>query len=224
FSAASALGLRGAQYTQSGFLPLPGVAKQGAPGRDRAAAAVVDYLRERPELETVVLAGFWAHRATGRSYRHQGDVWMDAGYDGSGVRYNASALSGGLGRLISAFPDRRFVILDGVAADAALDPRTYARRAIAARAPETAEAGAPAAKAATLRATYEPVLRRVAVSYPNVSYAPVFRELCDAELCPLFDDAEPIYRNGDHLSVHGALKLAPALTVTLRDTVIASRD
>ncbi|MEM7523410.1 MAG: acyltransferase family protein, partial [Pseudomonadota bacterium] len=41
FSAASALGLRGAQYTQSGFLPLPGVAKQGAPGRDRAAAAFV---------------------------------------------------------------------------------------------------------------------------------------------------------------------------------------
>jgi hypothetical protein len=107
------------------------------------------------------------------------------------------------------FPDRQFVIIDDVPSGTDLDLQQYARVLFTGRTPPS---GLPRAAADAERSAYEPVLQQLAATHANVRYAPVLGGLCGPRSCPLFSsDGVPIYRNGDHLSSAGSLRLAPAL-------------
>jgi hypothetical protein len=116
------------------------------------------------------------------------------------------------------FPDRRFILLDDIPADSALDMREYARVLYASG--SMGAAGLPRGTADAQRASYEPILKSLAAQRNNVIYVPVLRQLCGSQLCPLFGrNGLLLYKNGDHLTRAASESLAPAL-----DIIFGSRE
>jgi peptidoglycan/LPS O-acetylase OafA/YrhL len=210
FAAARNRGVAGVHFTAGDFAPLPGRLPLFGAEPDTLTPALVTYLRQHPNLRTIVLTAWWSYHATGRSYRTRPNIFVDQGYDGSGEAYNPIAFRHGLDRFIKAFPDRNFIILDDGPSGAALHPREYARVLYASG--STPAPGLPRATADAQRASYEPILKAVAAANRNVVYVPVLRRLCGPNICPLFlPDGVLQYRDGDHLSRTGSERLAPAL-------------
>lgn len=218
FAAADNLGLSGWQFTGPGFMPAPDRRPRHAAFTDPRIEALIRFLHERPEAETVVVAGFWLFAAHGETYRATDLRFADVAPGGENVRGNEAVLERALLRLTAEFPERRFVFLDDAPSGWALHLRSYARAmAVKGEAP----AGLPRSEEAAQRALYEPVLQRVADAAPNAHYRRVHEALCSADLCPLFgEDGEPIYRDGDHLSATGALRLTGALEAVLIEKVV----
>jgi peptidoglycan/LPS O-acetylase OafA/YrhL len=219
FAAARAHGIAGVQFTDAGFVPLPGrrslTSNRGArwSAQQSLTDAFTQYLTQHTELRTVIVTAFWTREATGRSYRNVQEVEVDDSYDGSGTAYNPIALRHALNRLVEMFPDREFVVVDDVPSGSAIDLKEYARTIYSGR---TSDGGLSKAVADTQRASYEPVMEGLVASHQNVRYAPILARLCGPHLCPLFRrDGVPIYRDGDHLSRYGSLDLAPALSGVL---------
>ena len=211
FAAAADLGLAGYQYTDAGFVPLPGVWPLGQRETDEVEALTA-FLEARPDLRTLIVARYWQHQMTGYTYRHAGDVWVDAEYDGSGTRYNGVATRNGIARLAARFPDRQIVLLDDFPSGSELHMRDQLRHMRLGEA--RAEMGLPTQERDAQRASYEPVLADLAAELPNLHYKPVFQSLCGPERCALFDGDTLLFRDGDHLSWDGALRLkAPFSTL-----------
>lgn len=210
FEAARRQGVAGVQFSAPGFVPLPGRHSLTSGFGGGLLPSFEDYLERNPELKTVIVTAFWTHEATGKSYRHEPQVYVDSEYDGSGVAYNPTALRHALDRLVKRFPKRQFILLDDVPSGERLDLSEYVRTHASGKA--DMNAGLPSVEADAERATYEPILRLVAATNGNVRYDPLLADLCGPKLCPLFlPGGLPIYRNGDHLSRYGSLELAPAL-------------
>ena len=131
-------------------------------------------------------------------------MWVDEDYEGSGTSYNATATRNGLARLAIRFPERRIILLDDVPSGAALYMRDNLRRL---RFDDFSELGLPMTEYAEQRSAYESILVDIADKFPNVQYRPLFQSICDERLCPLFEGQTLLYRDGDHLSWQGALKL-----------------
>ncbi|MBE9640364.1 acyltransferase family protein [Salipiger mangrovisoli] len=206
FGAAEDLGIAGYQFTDAGFAPLLGVRELGE--RDKGTMdAFVEFLDERPEINTVIIQNYWLHIVTGATYRHQGDVWLDAEYDGSLTDYNPKAVKRGLERLASRFPDRRFILLDDVPSGSDLHVREQLRHM---KLDRTETLGLKSEINLEQRMIYEDLLKSLAEDVPNISYRPIYEDLCDDEVCHLFDGDVLLFRDGDHLSWKGALRLKPS--------------
>ena len=87
--------------------------KAGEARFDDLTVRFVEFLRERPSLRIVVV-GYWEVQARGQSYRKKPRIYLDDDYDGSGLAYNKVSFQHGLQRLVDAFPDRRFIIVEDV--------------------------------------------------------------------------------------------------------------
>jgi hypothetical protein len=210
FAAARSRGVAGVHFTAPGFVPLPGRRSLGGRRRDILVPEFLSYLKRHPELRTIIVTGFWAHEASGRSYKDKPRIDVDEGYDGSGAAYTPIAFRHSLERLVGAFPNRRFILLDDIPTGKELSLREYARiMYVNGSAPP---AGLPRRIADAQRASYDPLLRAVTSAHPNVSYVPVFAWVCDRRICPLFQrNGLLLYRDGDHLSRTASEKLAPFL-------------
>jgi peptidoglycan/LPS O-acetylase OafA/YrhL len=215
FESADRHGLAGTEFAAPGFFPLVGRQTRDGGKADPLTPAFQDYLRRHPELRTVILTAYWSHAATGRSYREPLRLYFDDGYDGSGAAYNPVAFRRGLERLVAAFPDRRFILLDDIPTGEALSPAQHARQVYAAR--SVPDAGLGRSEADSQRAAYEPILRGIAAGRRNVVYIPVLASLCGPRICPLFDaGGKSLYVNGDHLSGHSRAAVAEALDPVFR--------
>ncbi len=89
---------------------------------------------------------------------------------------------------------------------------------------DTAGLGLPAEDYRQQRATYEATLLGIAADLPNVTYWPVFVDLCDEQFCPLFDGETLLFRDGDHLSWEGALKLTHEARELLQSVPNTNRE
>jgi len=216
FAAAAELGLAGYQYTNPGFRPLLGVEMRGSSRWSRQSGTFVDFLADRPEIRTIYVAAWWQHQMTGATYRYRGDVWLDAGYDGSGTAYNKTANLNGLRRLAERFPDRQFVLLDDAPAGKALDINTQVRQW---QGGELSAPGLPRALGDAQRATYEAELARLAAEVENIDFFTIFDRFCGEAFCPLFDGGEMLYRDGDHLSLKGALRVTHRMVTVFCDSL-----
>jgi peptidoglycan/LPS O-acetylase OafA/YrhL len=212
FAAARTRGVAGVQFTSDGFVPLLGRFSLQGERQDILAPAFATYVRRHPQIRTIVLTAYWSHYATGRNYRWPLRIYIDEGYDGSGAAYNPIAFRHALERLVKAFPDRRFILLDDNPSGKVLDPREYVRVLyVTGSAPPP---GLPRDSADAQRASYEPILKSVAAANRNVVYVPVLWRLCGREMCPLFlRDGVSLYSDGDHLSRAASERLSPALEV-----------
>lgn len=212
FVAAEDLGGAGYQFTGAGFAPLPGVWRLGRqdPG---IAEALIEFVQARPSIKTLIVTRFWEHQLTGYSYRHNGAVWVDEEYDGSGAAYNETATRNGFLRLAERLPDRQIVLLDDIPSGTELHIRHQLRQM---RLGNTDNMGLNVAARDAQKAIYEPILIDLAAQAPNLHYRQLFLDLCDEEHCPLFDGDTLLFRDGDHLSWEGALRL----TGTARDLLL----
>ena len=219
FAAAQDLGMAGYQYTNAGLIPFADIRRLGQTKPD-AADALTAFLEVRPELDTLIVSLFWQYQFSGHTYRHTGHVLVDDDYDGTGAAYNAKATRNGLIMLAKRFPDRQFILLDDVPAGDALHVRSQLR--LMKFEPETV-LGLPYETYQTQRQTYEPHLIKLASTVSNLHYRPVFNTLCTQELCPLFSGETLLYRDGDHLSWNGALRLKPQMKEILSELPLPSQ-
>ncbi len=226
FAAATRAELSGYQFTADSFRPLPGV-KMEKRRSDDLTVRFIAFLREHPDLRMVVLGGYWAWQATGQSYRKRPRIFPDDDYDGSGLAYNKVSFEHGLQRLVDAFPDRRFIIVEDVPVGVNL---RYALRAIhlqnvLGRGPvgsELIRIGMSREQYEGQLASYRPVFAALARS-PNVSILPLIDLLCDSHFCSSTRDGALLFFDGDHLSNAGALSLADKFFRTLTQRVVAKR-
>lgn len=220
FAAASDLGVAGFQYTDSGFVPLPGIWRLDREGTAKVDA-FISFLEERPSIRTIIITRYWQLQMTGYTYRHEGYVWVDEGYDGSGTDYNVTATKNGFERLVDHFPERRIVVLDDVPAGEDLHIRNQLRQM---RYGDLENIGLSAQEFHTQRETYEPILMEISERFSNVHYVPMFSNMCERELCSLFDGETLLFRDGDHLSWEGSLRLRPTARQMLGDALSVDRN
>lgn len=218
FGAAESLGVAGVHYTYPGFRPLAGVRKPGYPELRDQVEAFIAFLDARPHIRTIYITAFWQHQMTGYTYRTSGDIWVDDGYEGQGSAYNATATLNGLRRLARRLPGRRIVLLDDVPAGDALHLPTQARRLLFGH---EVTLGLPRAEADAQRASYAPAFEKLAAGHEQILYEPILAGLCGPDICPLYDGDTLLFRDGDHLSHKGALRLTGAATGLLRRTLPA---
>ncbi|MEO3414755.1 acyltransferase family protein [Roseovarius sp. CAU 1744] len=208
FAAAEMAGVSGYQYTDAtGLLPLIGVTRPGRPDWSDTLTAFAEFLRERPDIRTLIVTRYWLVQMTGYSYRHQGQIWRDEEYDGSGSAYNVNATVAGMDKFVRAFPELRIVLLDDIPTGDELDLRTHVRFLLYGNSHQMSRLGLDPAEERRQRDSYEPVLRALAARHGKVEYVSLFQELCTETSCPLFSGDTPLYRDGDHLSHDGALRL-----------------
>lgn len=217
FAAASDLGLAGYQYTDAGFLPLPGTWRIDRRNSDiEKTEAFLSFMEARPEIRRLYVTRFWLHQMTGYTYRHEGQIWVDGAYDGSGTAYNRIATRNGLGRLAELLADRKIVLLDDVPTGEELHIRNHLRRM---QKIDFASLGLSSLKYNAQREIYEPDLEALASRFPNVQYQPLFVDMCNHSLCPLFSNDTLLFRDGDHLSWKGALRMERSA----RDLLVRAR-
>lgn len=206
FTAAEELGLAGYQYTNSGFRPLDGVSKKGNPDWGKQTDPLIAFLSARPQISTIFITAYWEHQMTGYTYRHEGHVWEDAGYDGSGTAYNQTATINGIRQLAERLPEIQIVLLDDVPTGETLHIKSQLR-AFRFGHTELSVSGLERAEADAQRRTYETAFSNLAAAVFQIDYYPIHAALCGEVLCPLFDGDTLLFRDGDHLSFQGALNL-----------------
>jgi hypothetical protein len=226
FAAAAKVGLSGYQFTANSFRPLPGVRMEER-RLDELTDKFVEFLRERPSLRLIVVAGYWEVQARGQSYRKEPRIYFDDGYDGSQLAYNKVSFEHGLRRLVDAFPDRRFIIVEDVPVGfrfhyvfRALHIQNVLGRGLAW--PKLIDIGISRQEYERQLASYRPILAAVARA-PNVSIVPLIDQLCDSQLCSGTHNGELLFRDGDHLSLEGALSLTDTFFRALTQRVEAKR-
>ncbi|GAA0266929.1 hypothetical protein GCM10009127_03160 [Alteraurantiacibacter aestuarii] len=214
FQAADALGVSGAQLSSAGYVPMPGRRNLGANYAPNLTPEVFGWLDANPQIHTVVMAGYWQYEATSRTYRHNGTIFADEDYDGSGTDYNPRAFANALNRLVARFPDRQFVFLDDVPTGRELYVRHYVRGVVSHGSGLDA---LPRAAAEEQRALYAPILSQLAATHSNVAYEQFLTDaICGPVDCPLFGpEGQLRYSDGDHLSVPYSLQLSPVLQARL---------
>lgn len=215
FAAADSLGVSGVQITSSGYMLLPGRRNLGIDYAPQITPDVLAWLEHRHDIRTIVITGYWLYEATSRTYRHQGTIFADDKYDGSGIAYDPIALRNALVRLFEMFPDRHFVILDDVPSGREIYIKHHLRGLVA------RGQGADhisRANAEEQQRQYMPVIEAAARGRGNVAVHKVLTgAVCDARRCTLFaEDGTLKFSDGDHLSPPFAVRLAPMLVTELR--------
>lgn len=212
FAAAEKLGLSGYQFTNAGFRPLIDVSHSSSTGTQDLTTAFVEFAHANSEISVIFITAYWQHLLTGYTYRHAGDIWLDAGYDGSGSAYNVTAAKNGLRRLSEALPNIQIVLLDDIPSGPDLHFSSQLRSL---RFGPEKIFGMNRSEADIQRAAYEPVLRQISKDITNISYEPFFVDICGETLCPLMEGENLLFRDGDHLSWYGALRLTNKATELL---------
>jgi hypothetical protein len=172
---------------------------------------IIDWLDANTNVRTIFITGYWLYEATSVTYRHEGTIFADEGYDGSGLAYNPIALENALNRLVRRFPDRQFVFLDDVPTGRELYAKQYLRGVFGRGGLGMEEM--TRAEADAQLAVYEPILQRVAGGHANAAYQPLLTELvCDETRCTIFDDQGlQVYFDGDHLAAPYMISVAPVI-------------
>ena len=188
-----------------------------------AAAAVA--LIERYDIRKVVLAGRWAGYAEGRLYAPGAPpvVLRESGASaGSAPSDNHALFAESLERTLARLRgDGRqvYVVMPIPEVDRPVS-ETLARAAAFHRTLDFA----PTRTAYDERQRFvRATLDRLAARYGVIEIDPATR-LCGLERCRLTLDGHPLYYDADHLSVHGAMFLAPLVApVFARSPALASR-
>jgi peptidoglycan/LPS O-acetylase OafA/YrhL len=204
FETAAAHGVSGVQITDAGWAPVLGFQKQDERAKsDYNIAMTTRTLAAHPEIRTIALVIDWDREA--QQFHYVDGRGRDVG--------RAQAISDGLAALIDKYPDRRFFLFAPTpqAPDFGGHPAARALLYHRAFAPAQSRANFEAEQVAPVRA----IIARLA-ALPNVTIEDPTPYLCDTSSCPGIADGQLLYRDGDHLSLTGARRLAPLYASELR--------
>lgn len=208
----------GYMITKHACPPLLGISR-GSSGCPRFNEMVLEFLADRPELDTVVLSARWALSATGQRYgQEEGErvrlVDLQAGDTDSGEA-NEVLLARGLERTVAALRKlgRRVVVVGQVPEIGINVPGAYQVARLTGRdvndliAPTTAEFERRRAGVQRATAGLESVSGVTVVEPSDM--------LCDSRICAVTVDGYALYRDNGHLSSMGAIYVAPILADAL---------
>jgi peptidoglycan/LPS O-acetylase OafA/YrhL len=174
--------------------------------------SVFDYIRQRRELRTVVLAARWALFADGRRYKNEEgapiklmDFWNRAGSPAD----NAQLFETGLARTVQRLAEmgRHVVLVEQVPEIGYQAAQAYAAAYRTGR--DVTEIIAPS------RQEYETRNKPVLAAFSSVreldgvEVLKVTEQMCDNLKCKVIESGQSLYSDDDHLSVHGSRYLAP---------------
>lgn len=166
---------------------------------------LIEYLREHPELKTIILMGRWSISADGSRFKNeegatkrQIDVWKNE------FGTNAELFDIGLKRTVEKLleMDRQVVIVTGIPEVGYDVPSSYI---IASRTGRDVNAIiAPTLQEYQNRnLDANKTINEIAGKNPVIVVDPS-TALCDEKKCMVVTDGQPIYRDDDHLSIFGA--------------------
>ena len=171
-------------------------------------------------MTRIVLACYWEMRTSASPKFRQFD-FRDDGYDGSGPAYKRVSLENGFDRLLAAYPNHSFAILEDVPTGSEFDPSAAARLA------HVRGVESIGARMGISRQAYEaqlavsrPIFERLARS-PAVRVFPVIDHLCDQTFCSGWREGRALYRDDDHISETGALLLSEVFRGAVQQPVLA---
>lgn len=165
--------------------------------------AVLDKVRQSPDIDTVILGGRWGYYLTGLMAENHGasrNYLVDDQSKEASAAESRRVFERALNRTLDKLEAMgKRVIIIGAAPEAGFDvPHLFALAALHNQPPppSTIDAAGERAKAAELDA----IMKRAVAGRKNVSYIPITDTFCDAKECFLLKNGRPIYFDDDHLS------------------------
>jgi peptidoglycan/LPS O-acetylase OafA/YrhL len=211
-AAAQGTGVTGLYLGAAGCVPLVGVDqfRWGFRTCSEGAEAILEVLRQRPELGTVFLVSRWAFYAMGERYRGEAGppvFILDPETRGPSLAENGRVFDRGLGRTLDALKalGRRVVVVSQAPENEFELPQAMARARWLGREVDFA----PARADYEARNAFVEGLLEAAVAREEAEVLDLAAALCDDVRCPVERDGAPLYHDSNHLSAGFAPELAP---------------
>lgn len=196
FAAAGNLGLAGLQLTDSSYFPAPGWFLAGYRQRDAANHRLLsETFRSHPGIELVLITQFWNQVIRRNLFQANGDRSLAK-----------DSFVKGLSDLITAHPDKTFLILQDTPYSVLFGPGAKARRQYLNPTPGAMHE----AEFDQQIGEYAEILTGLAL-LPNVEVIETRAPFCLDGQCPAELNGKLLHRDTDHLSTFGAELLTPLL-------------
>ena len=220
-AAARQLGMHGVFLGRGGCVPLLGV-NQIRPGFDNCsdlAAAILSYLKERPNIRRVILASRWSIYAMGDRYGNETGnrvLIRDGEVAAPSPAHNGDVFMRGFARTLTALEEmgREVVVVTQVPETEYDIPSAMARARWFGRNTDLA----PKLEDYRKRQAFVTGLFDQAVSKGRMMVFHVERLLCGHRSCSVADGDRPIYIDSNHLTTQYAASLTEALLPLLHST------
>ena len=197
-------------YT-SGCAPLLGIDREGQKPCGEFNAAIINYLQEHPNLETVILASRWALSAEGTRYKNEEGkslILISEVPNPDGVSSNANLFKAGLNQTVNKLLEmgRKVVIVTQVPEIGYDVPSAFS---IAMRTGRNLNnVIAPSLDEYNDRNIIVTSVIETIAEKSNIMIVDPSKALCMDERCLIVSDERPLYRDDDHLSTFGAQYIA----------------
>jgi len=177
---------------------------------------VLAFIKARPAIQQVFLAGYWRISLTGKGYDVSNILIADSETQFSSPLENASVFQRGLARTLDALKNRQLIIIDDV-------PEVGSRfgKSVANHFVRQAWLGQKTLQELyfhDLADDYQQAFANVLAGMPASSFTllKIKPWLCKRNECPLQINNKLIYHDGDHLSEFGASLLIPAFAPAMQ--------
>ncbi|MDX5386345.1 MAG: acyltransferase [Marinobacter sp.] len=205
-AAAERSGITGIALTNSGCQPLAGVYREAKYRCLNFNTSVLEFIEARPDLKQIFLVGYWRVPLMGKSYDNNNFLIKDEKTSLISPEENRRVFQRGLERTVAQLDGREVFLVEDVPEVGAKYGKALANHFV--RSVWLTGEGVDALYYEDVRDEYivafEAVLDSLNGEY---QWFPVKHRLCDEGLCPLVGDARLLYKDGDHLSQHGAMLL-----------------
>ncbi len=207
-------GISGYALTNGGCRPLAGVYRKRNKKCLHFNNAVLEFIKNSPSIQHVLLAGYWRIPLTGQGYDNSNFLIMDSETRISSLLENEDVFRRGLKRTLDILDGYRLSIIEDIPEIGAQFGKAVANHFI---------------RQAWLRGgvqsqyvfideidSYDQKLSNALAILPaHWDYIEVKPRLCDDQKCPILIDGKLVYSDGDHLSQYGASLLAPVFRQAL---------
>lgn len=217
--AASDLGINGVAITQPGCPTIIGVnqVREGYRDCSEKAVAVLEYIRQTPSIQHVIIASRWALYATGSRYKAEpgNPVKLVSQQERYHSLDNETLVINGLGEALQKLRDQS---LDVTVIEQVPEVETDVPRSLALSSHFGKDISlAPLVHDYDIRQSIiRKALAQLKQEYPEIVIGRPSEVLCNNETCIIEANGVPLYRDTNHLTVQGAIMLSPLFASILR--------
>ncbi|MBI3151201.1 MAG: acyltransferase [Chloroflexi bacterium] len=193
-------------YT-SGCPPLLGIDREGQKPCGVFNTTIIDYIRDHPNLETIILASRWALSAEGTRYKNEEGkslILVNAAIGPTETDTNAALFELGLNQTVNTLlaMGRRVVIITQVPEIGYDVPSAFSIAQRTGR--DLNKIISPSFNDYLDRNRIVTVAIVSVATNNNVEIVEPSKALCTEEICLVVSGEQPLYRDDDHLSTFGA--------------------
>ena len=217
-------GRAGYLFFGSGCRPLLEVSRPGRTRCRRFNNVVSDLIAGDPLLKRIYLAGYWRLPLMGQSYDDARFIIEDAATLDHSPQENRAVFSRGLARTLHAIGARQAVLVEDIPEVGSQFGKSLSNHFVRRHWLELDRGEIERFERReedAYAAAFEGLL---ASSFPGLEVLRVQETLCNTRSCPLTIDGELLYRDGDHLSEAGSLRLSQVFQRNIYDSKEDSKE